>query len=321
VWRALRLVGYVQAWWQVILRGIRRRTRIIHVQWCMVPTLDIAVFALLRLLGVRLVYTVHNALPHGDRRRTSKWRYRQLYRLAHALIVLSEQVGRDVENWVLPGAGKKTSVIEHGLLYPKTPSPTREVARRSLELGDDEELVLFFGGISAYKGITDLIDAFALAAQQRPKLRLLIAGNPLEPFAPYAARVRESGLGERVRAYPEFVPESFKVMLYAAADIAVLPHRDPSQSAMGLESLALGKPLIATNAGGLPELIDHGRTGYLVPVQDPPAIAAALRAFFELSREEQRAMAEAGRQLGLQRFNWEVIAAKHVALYRRLAAR
>ncbi len=320
-WKPIRVLGYVTAWLQVLGELLRRRIRVVHVQWCMVPLLDIVVFALLRLLGRRIVYTVHNALPHGDRSSWSKWKYRQLYRLADALVVLSNGVGRDVQEWVLPSAGAKLHMIVHGLLPPKTPSPTREAARRKLGLDESAKVVLFFGGISAYKGIGDLIEAFALAAHDRPAMRLYIAGMPSEPFEPYERRMAELGVADRVRSYPTFVSEAFKVTLYAAADIAVLPHRDPSQSAMGLEALALGKPLIATRAGGLVDLVDEGRTGYLVPVQGPPAMAAALRAFFARPRDAQREMAEASRRLGRERFGWDGIARAHLALYESLAAR
>lgn len=318
LWRLIRTAGYFTAWCQVIVRGVCQSTKIIHVQWCMVPLLDIAFFVLLRLLRFRIVYTAHNGLPHGDRRWISKWSYCQLYRLADVVVVLSKQVGRSITHLVLPSAEKKIQVIEHGLLPPKASVPSREEARRQLQLHDEDEVVLYFGGISAHKGITDLIHALYLAAKQRPKLKLFIAGIPHEPFGPYEARIKHLCLVDKVRSYPEFVTEEFKVTLYAAADINVLPHRDPSQSAMGLEALALGKPVIATNAGALPDLIDHGRTGYLVPVQDPSAIADAMLTFFGRSREEQQTMAQSSRQLGLERFSWNVISGKHIALYRSL---
>ena len=318
-YRPLRLAGYLAAWVQVITEALRRRTPVLHTQWCKVPLLDLGVFLLLRLWGIKIVYTVHDALPHGDRRWSSKWQKRPLYRLADALVVLSKQVGRDLEDWVIGGLSHKIHVIEHGLLYPKTPSPTRAQARRKLGLDRRREVLLFFGGIEEYKGIADLIDAFAVASRQRPELLLYIAGHPWEPWEPYQQQVDRLGLGDRVRAFPRYVSEADKVAMYAAADVSMLPHRDPSQSAMGLESLALGKPLIATRAGGLPDLVEPGKTGYLVPVRDPQAMAQAILAYFEQSPAQQQAMAEASRQLGLQRFDWQVVGRQHIELYRSLA--
>jgi glycosyltransferase involved in cell wall biosynthesis len=318
LWKLIRATGYFTGWWQVIAGGFSQSAKIIHVQWCMIPILDIVFFILLRRLGFRIVYTVHNAMPHGDRRWMTIWKYRQLYRLAHAMVVLGEQIGRDITEWVLPGAECKLHVIEHGLIMPKTYYPSKAEARYQLELQEDDEVVLYFGRISSYKGIADVIDACYLAAKQRPKLKLLIAGIPHEPFGSYEAQIKKLGLVDKIQSWPEFVPEKFKMALYAAADICILPHRDPSQSAMGLEALALGKPLIVTNAGALPDLVDQGRTGFIVPVQKPSAMAKAMLDFFERTQEEQQKMAEASRRLGLKRFNWSVIAAKHIKLYESL---
>jgi glycosyltransferase involved in cell wall biosynthesis len=238
--------------------------------------------------------------------------------MAHALVVLGKQIGRDVTKRVLENVEPKLHVIEHGLLMPKTHSPSRTEARRQLELQVEDEVILYFGGISSHKGIADAIDALYLAAKQRPKLKLLISGIPHEPFDQFEAQIKNLGIVDKIRSWPEFVSEEFKMTLYAAADMNILPHRDPSQSAMGLEAIALGKPLIVTNAGALPDLVDQGRTGYIVPVQEPSAIADAMLTFFEQSREEQHKMAESSRQQGLERFNWSAISTKHIELYKSL---
>jgi glycosyltransferase involved in cell wall biosynthesis len=276
-------------------------------------------FITLRMLRKRIVYTVHDAMPHGDRRRISAWQNRQLYRLAHVLVVLSRQVGHDIQDWVLPGVQHKIHIIEHPLLYPLAVSPTREAARAELGLDEDAEMVLFFGGIEEYKGITDLIDGFAVACHERPNMILYVAGNPWDPWEKWAKQIDRLGVKDRVRAYPQYLPEEFKVTLYAACDISVLPHRDPSQSGMGAEALALGAPLIATRAGGLPDLVREGETGYLVPVRDPQAMGRAMLAFFGQSRADQRAMAEATRRFGLENFDAKVIGRKHMELYRAVA--
>ena len=58
---------------EVILEMVSRRTPVLHTQWCMVPLFDFWMLLLLRILGIRIVYTVHDALPHGDRSRFSKF--------------------------------------------------------------------------------------------------------------------------------------------------------------------------------------------------------------------------------------------------------
>ena len=179
--------------------------------------------------------------------------------------------------------------------------------------------MLFVGRISAHKGIADLIDAFAIARRDRPRLRLIIAGDPEDSFAPYQAQIARLGMTGITQAHPRFVSEQFKSTLYAAADVAIMPHRESSQSGMGLEALAAGKPIVVTRVGGLVELVDEAVNGYSVPVFRSAAMARALTGFFSLPRPAQDAMAAASRALGRERFAWSTIAQKHVALYRRIA--
>ncbi len=150
-------------------------------------------------------------------------------------------------------------------------------------------------------------------------LRLIIAGDPEDSFEPYQAQIQRLGMAGIIQAHPRFVSEQFKSTLYAAADVAIMPHRESSQSGMGLEALAAGKPLVATRVGGLVELVDEGANGYSVPVSDPCAMARALTRFFGLPRSAQEAMATASRELGRDRFAWSSIAQRHVELYRSAA--
>ena len=82
-----------------------------------------------------------------------------------------------------------------------------------------------------------------------------------------------------------------------------------------MEALAAGKPIIATRAGGLVELVDDGANGYTVPIKDPEVLAQARCRFFSLSESDRQLMAAASHSLGQERFDWFVIAKKHVSLY------
>jgi glycosyltransferase involved in cell wall biosynthesis len=235
------------------------------------------------------------------------------------LVVLSRFVRQQVLDCVDDSVAHKIHVIEHGILELDCPIPDRDAARAELKLERDAEVVLFVGRISAHKGIADLIDACEIAHRDRPRLRLIIAGDPEDSFEPYQAQIRRLGITGIVRAHPRFVSERFKSTLYAAADVAIMPHREASQSGMGLEALAVGKPVVATRVGGLVELVDEGVNGYSVPVSDPRALARALTRFFSMPRSAQAAMATSSRALGRERFAWSTIAQRHVALYRRIA--
>jgi glycosyltransferase involved in cell wall biosynthesis len=319
LWKAIQLQGYLSGWRDVLRELKRNQTPVLHIQWCKLPFLDLRMIREAQQQDIRVVYTVHNALPYGDRRESVRRAYRKLYRQADALVVLSRFVGQQILEWVDDSVAEKIHVIEHGILELDCPIPDREQARLELNLDRDAEVVLFVGRISAYKGIADLIDAFEIARRDRPRLRLIIAGDPEDSFEPYRAQIQRLGIDEITQAYPRFVSEQFKSTLYAAADVAIMPHRESSQSGMGLEALAAAKPIVVTRVGGLVELVDQEVNGYSVPVSDPPAMARALTQFFSLPRSAQAAMAAASGALGRDRFAWSTIAQRHVALYRRVA--
>src|SRR5262245_60841593 len=321
VWKIVQLHGYFSAWRCILSEIVRTQTPVLHIQWCKLPLLDLWLMRRAQKHGVRIAYTVHNALPHLERRALVRRMYRQLYRQADALIVLSRSVGQQIIDWVDDSVAHKIHVIEHGILELPCPIPNRNDARVELNLDQDADFVLFMVYISQYKCITDLLDAINIARRHRPKLKLIIAGKPDEDFEPYRTQIRNLELTDIVRTYTEYVPEKFKAKLYAAADVAVLPHREASQSAMGLEALAAGQPIIATRTGGLVDLVQEGVNGYSVPVKDSTALAESLNNFFSLSRPAQQAMGVASRTIGRERFGWPMIARKHIDLYLRLINR
>jgi glycosyltransferase involved in cell wall biosynthesis len=319
LWKAVQLQGYVSGWYDVLSDLRRNAIPVLHIQWCKVPLFDLWMMRQVQNQGIRIVYTVHNALPYCDRRESVRRAYRRLYRQADALVVLSRFVGQQVLDRVDDSVANKIHVIEHGILELDCPIPNREEARAELKLERESEVVLFIGRISAHKGIADLLDAVAIARRDRPKLRLIMAGDPDSSFEPYRAQIRRLGIIDVTQTHLRFVPEQFKSTLYAAADVAVMPHREASQSGMGLEALAAGRPIIATRVGGLMDLVEEGVNGYHVPVSDPGSMAQALTRFFSLPRSAQDAMATSSWVLGRNRFAWAPIARKHVALYRHVA--
>jgi len=318
LWKPLQLYGYLSGCRDMMRHVRRKQVPVLHFQWCKLPFIDAWLMRWAQRQGVRIVYTVHNALPHGDRRESARRAYRRLYHQADALVVLSSFVGQQILDWVDRSVAAKISVIEHGILELSSPLPDRQTARKELNLDADAQVAVFIGRLRGYKGIGDLIDAVGVVRRYLPKLRLIIAGIPDEPFEPYEAQIERLGLADIVQAYPQYVSEKFKSTLYACADICILPYRDPSQSGMGLEALGAGKPLIVTRGGGLLDLVDEGVNGYTVPIGDAHSLGAAIHEFFTLPFAHQEAMAAASRSLGEQRFSWSTIAQKHIELYHRL---
>ncbi len=169
-----------------------------------------------------------------------------------------------------------TPVAHHLLPAPEPrPLPDREAARAALGLAPDQRLALCVGLIRRYKGVDVLLDAVARLGGGSP-WRLLVAGEAWDgldrELPELAGRL---GLGENVRFRFGWVPEGGLDRLLAAADLVVLPYRSGSQSAVAPLAMAHGVPVLATDVGGLAEMVGGG--GAVVPPGDPGALAAALR--------------------------------------------
>jgi glycosyltransferase involved in cell wall biosynthesis len=148
------------------------------------------------------------------------------------------------------------------------------------------------------KAIVYLSRALALLQKDTSSFRLEIAGSGPERYA-LEREVQSHCLGNRVRFLGW---EADLMRLMAGWDIYVQPSVGEPFGITALEAMAAGLPVVATRAGGLPELVEDGRTGWLVPPRDPGALADRLGALL-LNPEQRRRMGAAGRERARQNFS------------------
>lgn len=163
------------------------------------------------------------------------------------------------------------------------------------------------------KGHHVLLEAFALVRERAPGARLRLLGDgPLR--ADLERRADELGISDGV----EFTGAVEDVWGHLAeAQVAVLPSLTEPQGIAVLEALAAGCPLVASRVGGIPEMVDHGRNGHLVPPGDAPALAAAM---LRLHRDDQ--LRARYRDEGLRtadQWRMETTVRRYEALYREVA--
>jgi glycosyltransferase involved in cell wall biosynthesis len=182
-------------------------------------------------------------------------------------------------------------------------------------MAERENFVLFFGRISEYKGLQYLIEAEPLISAQVPGVRIIIAGEG-EPFDRYEEMMIHR---DRFIVHNYRIPDEQVASLFQQASVVVLPYVEASQSGVAAVACAFGKPVVATAVGGIPELIEDGRTGYLVPPRDAGRLAEAVVGLLknpELRREMGRhAHAKAGTDL-----SWPAIARQTLAVYEQTVA-
>jgi glycosyltransferase involved in cell wall biosynthesis len=139
-----------------------------------------------------------------------------------------------------------------------------------------KHIILNVGRLIDWKGTIHLIDAIPMVLQHAPDTRLLIIGSGPEKEH-LVQRTHELSLEEKVKFLGK-VNDDDLVAYYHAADIFVLPSVNKSGKTEGLgvvllEAMASGCPVIGSNVGGIPDIITDGENGFLVPEQDPSALA------------------------------------------------
>ena len=186
--------------------------------------------------------------------------------------------------------------------------------RRELGL-TREHLLVTQVGVRSWRGWTDVVAAMGEVAPRQPRARLLFVGVPAPRVAEIAARAREAGIADRVLTLPQRddVPA-----ILCASDVVV----DASYAGAGItgsirEAMACERPVIATAAEGMPELVRDGETGRLVPPRHPAALAEAIVATLADPTAAQ-AMARAGRKRVEAHFSLRAKPDATEALYRRL---
>jgi glycosyltransferase involved in cell wall biosynthesis len=178
---------------------------------------------------------------------------------------------------------------------------------------DRPPTVGFLGRLERTKGVQVLLPALAALAREYPTIRLEVGGDG--PFRPELERqAHELGVSDRV-AWRGAVRGPEKEAFFAGIHVLAFPSIVfENFGLVALEALARGRPVVASDIGGIPDLVEDGRTGRLVPIGDAPALARALG---ELLREPARAaeLAGEGRRRVLREFTPEVHLERLLAVY------
>ncbi len=161
-------------------------------------------------------------------------------------------------------------------------------------------IILYVGNLLEEKGVIDLLEAFQMVKDLGAHL-IYVGDGPLAEGL--ALRADGLGLGGRVRLLGARPPESIPELL-STADILVLPSHREGLPMVCVEALACGIPVVATNTGGIPEVVRHMETGLLVPPGDIGALAAALR-WVLVNGAAVHKLAQAGRRLVEQKYDLE----------------
>ncbi|HWG91682.1 MAG TPA: glycosyltransferase family 4 protein [Candidatus Thermoplasmatota archaeon] len=169
--------------------------------------------------------------------------------------------------------------------------------------GVEGNYILYAGRLASNKGLRHLVDAFARIHQQHPDVSLVLAGKDWGEAAALKAQAERLGVGAKVKI-PGFVPDrELYSAAFAGCRLFALPSEWEAFGIVLLEAMACGKPCVAAQVGGIPEVITEGVTGHLVPYANAEALAQALHRVLSDPAAATR-MGKAGQERALTEFDW-----------------
>ena len=287
--------------------GLRRRLRESRIDIVHAHTGHAVGLGALATLGTEVKVVVSRRVDFPLRRNLgTRWKYGR----AAAILAISRAVAD-----VLSRSGvalERIVVVPDGTDTHRVIAPAAPATLKSLGVGPGAPVVVQVAQLVPHKDPLNFVHAIAAARARVPALQALLVGDgPLR--AQVADAVRALGLEGCLHAtgYRQDADA-----LLAAADIVVLSSREEGMGSVLLDALFLGKPIAATRAGGIPEVITHGATGLLAPVSDSPALGAQIASLLEDPPLAARLAAAARARAG--DFSIERLTDRTLAVYERV---
>jgi glycosyltransferase involved in cell wall biosynthesis len=277
-WRADHLIGYLRSFLRVI-HHFRQKVLSIKPDLIHANSIRAGLVATAATFGLktRIVWHLHDLLPRHPL--SSVIRAFAFLTSRTQMIAVSQAVADNFIGAFSP-LKKRVQAILNGIDLEKfQPSQTaRQAIREELKLDHAEPVIGIVGQLTQRKGQLELVRAFAQALSEIPQATLLIVGAPLfNRDEEYAALLKQTAqelvIGESVR----FTGARGDVgAVMQALDLLVINSSAEPFGLVAVEAMACGIPILAAASGGIPEIIEHDKTGWLVPPGDEQTLAAAI---------------------------------------------
>lgn len=313
--RALRALEYPFDLCVMIVCIFLLRIRTVHLMWAVSLWLDRWLVQFLRLIGRRVVYTAHNPFPH-EMRKGDIEKYARLYRCVDSIIALTEYTKNEIVDKCRIDP-EKISIAPHGdyeSLFRRY-GCNDDLAEKVRQKARGRRIVAFLGAIRPYKGIDLFIESFDLIKRQVPEAFFLVAGSvTIGDKEALTEKLARSCDPDDLWADIRFLSvEDLKAYL-EVVDLLVQPYLSgASQSGNTAMAYAHGIPVVSTDVGGLGEMTEDGKTGYVVQPGNPLAIAESVAKCLHV--DNYRILSENARRAATEQYGWSTIAAQTAAVY------
>lgn len=273
-------------WVKVFLILKKLNTQLVIFQWWnpfFAFSFSAIAFLLKHFSKTQILFLCHNVIPH-EKIPFSKLLTKTVLGCGNLFIVHSSEDEENLKKLKPDCHYKKTYLPTFSVF--KNHDTTRNEACQLLGINPENRILLFFGFIREYKGLIYLIDALAIVKKHIPDITLLIVGDFYDDKTKYISRINKLGLINDIVIFDGYIPDNEVERFFTACDIVVLPYISATQSAIVQIAYGFDKPVVVTNVGGLPEVVDNGKTGYVVKSMESSSIAEALVDFYEKDRKQ-----------------------------------
>jgi glycosyltransferase involved in cell wall biosynthesis len=228
---------------------------------------------------------------------------RRQIKYSNALIAVSNEMLEEMQD-LTGGKLQKAKIISNGVDFDK-------IGTKNANLETDENLLVFVGRIDSIKGIYNLVQAMK---KVKPSIRLVMIGDSFGRKS-FEKHIFTEGVSDRITltgALPnnevfEWIRKSYAL---------ILPSFHETQGIVLLEANACGKPVLASDVGGVKEVVQHNENGFLFNPHNIDSIANSINALFDMPKKAQQ-MGEFGRDLVKKHYKWDKIAVQTLAFYER----
>ena len=228
----------------------------------------------------KVISIVDNIIPH-EKRVGDKMLANYFVNSVDGFVAMSDSVLADLKKF----DSKKPKVFSPHPLFDNFGEAVNKVeAYEKLGLEVHNEYMLFFGFIREYKGLDLVLQAMADERIRELNVKLIVAGEFYTDPKPYWDLITQLNIADKLVLKTDFISDSEVKYYFCAADMVVQPYKHATQSGVTQICYHFDRPMLVTNVGGLPEIVPHGKVGYVVE-PNPKDIADAIVDFYQNHRE------------------------------------
>ena len=277
-----------------------------------------------KLRGRKLVFTLHFHPDFSDwggsrrlglRKAFDRWLGPLSTAAADDIIVHTAQEKSMAASFGLIPESARVHIVPSGIDIERFSRRPEHGFRERFGIGPSEKIVLYVGRVAQKKGLEFLLECAPIVLSRFPEVRFVVAGEDMGLGKRMANEARKRGLGDRFLVTGPLDDECL-VSAYYSCELLVLPSEYEAFGLVLAEAMACGRPCVASRVGGVPEVVDDGRTGILVPPRDSSSLAEAISTILSDPVQGQK-MGEAGRAKAVREYSLERMTDRILAIYER----